>query len=947
MSELWKSMEEWEAGARGGLAARDVDEGEAGVGAFVLTRRDFLKLAAASAALASAGCQGPVEEIVPHVDPERTLPGAPRFFATAMSLGGCATGVLVESNDGRPTKIEGNPSHPASLGGSGVFEQAAILQLWDPGRSRAILHRGQPSTRDALRTALGEILGQGKGDGLRILMRYSSSPTLATQLQALRASHPDVRVHTWEPLHRDRSLEGARLAFGRVAEPVYDFQEADVVVALDTDFLGEGPGHLRYARDFMARRRFGGSRPMNRLYAVESTPTLTGAVADHRLARTPAQVEAWLARLADVLRGGTAGSMPLVDAVAAELRARPGRCVIVPGETLSPAAHALAHRLNGELGNAGRSVRYVEPVCGDIDCTRSLQELATDLDAGRVRALVVLGGNPAYDAPGDIPMSQLIARAGTSIHLSPWRDETSRLCTWHVPQAHFLEHWSDTRAFDGTASIVQPVVAPLYGGISIHELTADLLGVVEGGPRDWVRTQWGAGGAGDFEHYWTSALRAGVLEGTASPALALTAREAPPPQAREAAWTIAFRADASLRDGEFANNPWLQELPRPHSKITWDNAAYASPASAKRLGASSGDLVEIEVSGKRLRVPLWVLPGQADGVITLPLGYGRTHPEGVGAKVGFDTNVLRSAADSWARAADQVRRVEGHHDFATTQNHARMEGREPVRRVKLEELVTQAASIQDKSTQPSLYPEWPYDSYRWAMVVDLTSCIGCNACTIACQAENNIATVGKEEVARGREMHWIRVDRYYEGAAEDPRTYFQPVPCMHCEDAPCEPVCPVGATVHDSEGLNVQVYNRCVGTRFCSNNCPYKVRRFNFLHYSGRPETPPLESRNPEVTVRMRGVMEKCNYCLQRITRARIAADRDGRRIADGEVVTACQAACPTQAITFGDLSHMESAVARAKRSPLDYTLLRELNTRPRTTYHARVSNPNGDVKDA
>ena len=939
-SPLWRSLDEPLADSR--------EEGEAGRGIFNLTRRDFLKLAAASAALASAGCRGPVEEIVPYVRPAEGEPGVPRFFATAMTLGGCATGLLVECNMGRPTKIEGNPAHPASLGASGVFEQAAILELWDPERAAGIAHAGQPATRVAMKTALLEAAG-AQGDGLRILMRYSSSPTLAAQLEALRARFPGMRVHTWEPLHRDNSLAGARLAFGRAVEPVYRFANADVVVSLDADFVGEGPGHLRYARDFIARRRPGDRTPMNRLYAVESSPTLTGVAADHRLALSPAAMTAWLVRLASALHGEQHAGSPLADAVAADLASHRGRVLIVPGESLTPAAHALVHRLNAELGATGSTVDYIEPVCGDLDCTESLLALAQDLEAGRVKALLVLGGNPVYDAPRELELAELIRRAPFSLHLGLRDDETSAACAWHVPQAHFLEQWSDTRAFDGTASVVQPVVAPLYGGIAAHELLADLLGAVQGGPRDWVRARWTGGEAAVADRTWRELLRGGIVPDSAARPVAVTARGPSVDVQASRGWTLLFRADPSLRDGEFANNAWLQELPRSHSKLTWDNAACVSPGAAAKLGVKTGDLLDITAGDERLRAPAWVLPGQDEDTITLPLGYGRQRAGKVGNGVGFDAYRLRHAHAPWWREASEVRKAEGSHDFATTQNHARMEGREPVRRFDVAAVIEgrQLPHVEDEPSPETLYPEWTYDSYRWGMVVDLTACIGCNACTIACQAENNIATVGKEEVARGREMHWIRVDRYYEGPPEKPRTYFQPVPCMQCENAPCEPVCPVGATVHDSEGINVQVYNRCVGTRFCSNNCPYKVRRFNFLHYAKRDGEPPLDARNPQVTLRMRGVMEKCNYCLQRITRARIETGREGRRIADGEVVTACQAACPTRAITFGDMNDPQSAVSLAKRSRLDYALLHELDTRPRTTYHARVANPNPGVKDA
>jgi len=943
MSELRRTFEEMPQ------QAVPLERDAAGQPFIRVTRREFLKLSAAAAALATAGCRGPVEEIVPYVNPRLVAPGLPQFFASAMTLGGCATGVLVESNMGRPTKIEGNPSHPASLGSTSVFEQAAILELWDPDRASALAMRGQPQASDALQTALlGRMqrLEQRHGEGLRILMRYESSPTLAAQLQALAQRFPAMRVHSWEPLHRDHSLQGARLAFGRAVEPLYRFGDADVVVAFGADFVGEGPGHLRYAREFMDRRRYRENPPVNRLYAFEPTPTLTGAIADHRDARSPAEVAQALAQLAGALGGGKVDD-PMVAAAARDLQAHRGRCVVVPGEALAPEAHALVHRMNAQLGAAGTVVQYIAPICGDVDCTRSLQELVADMAAGRVDTLLILGGNPVYDAPGDIAFRDALARVPFSVHHALRMDETSATTTWHVPLTHFLEHWSDARAFDGTASVVQPVVAPLHGGFSHHEMLAMLLAPVAGGPRDWVRAQW-LGNAGDAQagERWRALLRDGIVADSAAQPVQVAARNGDftPPTAAQP-WTLVFRPDQSMHDGEFANNAWLQEIPRTHSKLVWDNAAYVSPASAQKLGVKSGDRIEVASGDARVVAPVWILPGQADDTITLPLGYGRARVGRVGNGVGFDAYPLRPAPMAWAAPARSVRRIEGEHTFATTQNHAEMEERDPVRRINVPEARELHQKPIENAPEPeTLYPGWTYPGYRWAMVVDLATCIGCNACTIACQAENNIPTVGKEEVRHGREMHWIRVDRYYEGSQERPRTHFQPVPCMQCENAPCELVCPVGATVHDSEGINVQVYNRCVGTRFCSNNCPYKVRRFNFLHYTKRDGEPPLDARNPQVTLRMRGIMEKCNYCLQRITRARLETEREGRRIRDGEVVTACQAVCPTAAITFGDLSDPESAVSKAKRSPLDYALLRELNTRPRTTYHAKVLNPNPDV---
>jgi molybdopterin-containing oxidoreductase family iron-sulfur binding subunit len=557
--------------------------------------------------------------------------------------------------------------------------------------------------------------------------------------------------------------------------------------------------------------------------------------------------------------------------------------------------------------------------------------------AREVELLVMLGGNPVYDAPTDLDFAGAIASVPLSVHLSLHDDETSALATWHLPATHFMEHWSDARAFDGTASIVQPLIAPLYGGISPHELLSLLLREARRG-YDIVRAQWP-------QIDWEGALRKGVIEGSAFKPVAAVPRAVPPLRAeRTEGWSVRFVADQSVLDGRFGNNAWLQELPRSDSKLTWDNAAIVSPASARELGVATADLVAIAAGDRQVVAPVWIEPGHAEHSITLALGYGRTRAGRVGERVGCNAYVLRGAATPWS-AAVKVAKAPGRHEFATTQNHARMEGRDLARSIDIADWVPGAKAFPSQEPRHSLYPPWPYEGYRWAMAINLNTCIGCNACTIACQAENNIPSVGKEQVIAGREMHWIRVDRYYEAQGKQEKTLFQPVPCMHCENAPCEYVCPVEASVHDSEGLNLQVYNRCVGTRFCSQNCPYKVRRFNFLQYSSREETLKAQ-KNPEVTVRMRGVMEKCTYCVQRITRARIEAEKEGRRIRDGEVITACQAACPTGAIVFGDLNDPKSAINEHKRSPLGYDLLAELNTRPRTSYEGRLTNRNRDLDE-
>jgi molybdopterin-containing oxidoreductase family iron-sulfur binding subunit len=877
-----------------------------------ITRRDFLKLSAASAALASAGCSPPAERIVPYArQPEAALPGVPRYYATAASFVGGAEGLLVESNTGRPTKVEGNPAHPASLGATSVHGQASVLQLWDPERSKAPRKHGQPATRGQLERDLADALSKTRdGAGLRILIASSTSPTLGRQLDLLRERYPRAVAHRWDALHRDASRAGARLAFGRPLEPLARLEEAGAILSLDSRFLDDHPFRLNYARQ-LARARTPREGRMCRLYAFESAPSLVGAMADHRYAMPAAQIEDWL-----VARG------PLYRKIFDDLKKNRG--VILAGEALSPHAHGLVHRLNHELG---APLGYVPPA--EVDGA-PLAELVEAMRGGEVRLLVILEGNPAYDAPADLDFAGALARVPLSVHLSLYDDETSALCTWHVAATHFLEHWSDARAFDGTAAIVQPLIAPLYDTLSAHGLLSILL-PDPGSGRDLVRDTW-------READWEQALRRGVVPGSAFANVSPEPRPLPEiTHAPAPGWSVRFVADQSVLDGRFANNAWLQELPRSDSKLTWDNAALLSPKSAEELAVATGDRIEISLGGRTLVAPAWVAPEQADGTVALALGYGRRRAGSIGNRVGFDAFVLRSSENPWNAGGASIAKVAGRHEFATTQNHARMEGRDLARLVFFDKLPT----FEDETPKHSLYPAWPYDSYRWAMSIDLNTCIGCNACTIACQAENNIPSVGKEEVIAGREMHWIRVDRYH----EDRRTLFQPVPCMHCENAPCEYVCPVGAAVHDSEGLNVQVYNRCVGTRFCSQNCPYKVRRFNFFDYQRDDESLKAQ-RNPEVTVRMRGVMEKCTYCLQRITRARIEADRQGRRIRDGEVVTACQAACPTQAIVFGDLNDAQSAVRRAKRSPLAYDLLAELNTRPRTGYEARVLNPNPDLDE-
>jgi molybdopterin-containing oxidoreductase family iron-sulfur binding subunit len=916
-----------------------------------MDRRRFIKLLGASLALAGlAACSSPPQEqLVPWLrQPEGMAADTARFYASALACAGDVCGVLVETHMGRPTKIEGNPAHPASLGGSAPALQAAVLELWDPDRSQTPLHRGVAATWDEL---FGELatLSTADGRGLRVLSGAIVSPTLAAQRDALLQKFPGARWHQHEAAGQGQTLAGTALAFGTPLQPIHHFDKARRIVALDADFLGSMPGRLAYARAFAQQRK---PPQMNRLYAVEPTPSLTGAMADHCWPLAYHEVGAFARQLAGLLGVGSAAGAgvdeKLARAVADDLLAHKGQSLVLAGETQPPPVHALAHLLNQALGNIGHTVDYIAPT-ETADPADSLASLCTAMNAGEVGTLLVLDANPAYDAPADLPFAQAMTKVPRRIHLGLYRDETAQLCDWHLPMAHALESWSDLRAWDGTVSIVQPLIEPLYAGRSMHQLLAAMLGQ----PMDiraLLQTRWHP----DDDESWNRSLREGLIAEsgttlTKPPAIDAGFLAAPTlPPASPAEFELLFRPDPTLWDGRYANNGWLQELPKPLSQLTWGNAALISPALAAERKLANGDVVALRVGDRQLRAPVWIMPGQAARSVTVHLGHGRRHAGHVGDGVGFDAYGLRSHAAPWREGGLQMHATGERIELAATQHHHAMEGRAPVRAGTLAEYLQNAKFLQpeEPATPPSLYPPKPPGEYAWGMAIDLNACIGCKGCTIACQAENNIPIVGADQVKRGREMHWIRVDRYYEGSAQAPHTHHQPVPCMHCEHAPCEVVCPVGATVHDAEGLNLQVYNRCVGTRFCSNNCPYKVRRFNFLQYADVKTESLKAQRNPDVSVRNRGVMEKCTYCIQRIQTAHIAADREGRAIPDGEIVTACQAACPTQAITFGNIADPNSAVSHAKASPLDYSLLAELNTRPRTSYGAHLRNPNPALED-
>jgi molybdopterin-containing oxidoreductase family iron-sulfur binding subunit len=949
----------------------------------------------ALAGLSSACTRQPEEKIVPYVKmPEQVVPGRPLFYATAVLDRGYAKGVLVESHMGRPTKIEGNPEHPGSLGGSDVFMQAELLNLYDPDRSQTIVNQGEirawGSFLAAMRSALEAQRAIG-GAGLRILTGCVTSPTLHAQLEEILRELPKAKWHQWEPLGRDNARAGAVLAFGEPVETHYRFEKADVIVSLEADFLSLGPASLRDARAFARRRKVSGHHAeLNRLYVVESVPSLAGAMADHRLPMRSSEVPGFARALAGAL-GASAGAAPAGDqarwvaAVAKDLQAHPGKGLVIAGDSQPAAVHALAHAINQKLGSVGQAVSYTAPVAArSVDHGESLRELASDLEAGGVSVLLLLGVNPAYDAPADIRFAQAMERAAMRVHLGTHENETSERCHWHVPQAHSLESWSDARGCDGTVTILQPLIAPLFSGKTAHEVLAALSSRPERSSHDLVREHWmGRLGGGlpkpsgppapspEFEKRWNRALHDGIVAGTQLPEKSVAARPvAADAPAAAAGLELVFRPDPTILDGRHANNGWLQETPKPFSKLTWENAVVMGPKTAARLGVSQSiasrgrgtlsDVVELSAGGVTVRGPVFVLPGHAEECLSVTLGYGRTRSGRVGSGAGFNAYLLRTSAGAFVAAGVQAKKTGERVTLASTQSHWSLEQtadktaaeRHIVRSVTQQRYNEDPEAIKHMVHDPprslTLYPEiHKYEGHAWAMSIDMNACIGCNACMVACVSENNIPVVGKEMVAVGRDMHWIRIDRYYSGDPERPETletHHQPVPCMQCENAPCEVVCPVAATVHSDEGLNDMVYNRCIGTRYCSNNCPYKVRRFNFFLYNDwNTETLKL-MRNPDVSVRSRGVMEKCTYCVQRINKVRIDARNQGRAIKDGEIQTACQQACPAEAIVFGDLNDPESRVKKLKQEPRDYTLLADLGTRPRTTYLGKVKNPNPEL---
>jgi MoCo/4Fe-4S cofactor protein with predicted Tat translocation signal len=931
--QLWRGLDE-----RGAPLAGRSDEFPPGAASWDdgLSRRRFLEMLGASLAIGGlSGCmRAPDQEIVSRaIPPEKRIPGVPLHYATTLTVHGAPRGVVVTQTEGRPTHIEGNRLHPLSGGAADIWTIAALLDLYHPDRLATPRRQGSAASfaefqRDLL--AAKAAVARNGGRGLRLLTGTLPSPTAWALLSRFLAAFPQARWHVHDP------LEGGPTGVG--GEPLaerLDLERADVIFALDADFLSTRPDALRLTRQF-SRRRSGES--CNRLYVAESALSLTGIRADHRWAVAPAA----FVPLAEALRDAIAGRAidprwPWLAAVAADLRRHPGRSLLVAGEAVPGAARQALREANRLLENEGRTISSI-PLLPPGLRPGTLDALAAEMRSGQVETLLILGGNPAYDAPADLTFADALRKVPLSIHHTLFANETSAACAWSIPAAHDLEAWGDAQSADGTVSLRQPLIAPLYDGLSEIEVLSHLAEPVGQDGHALVRATWRAD-----DDTWRRWLRDGIVNAPAifpsTPVSDVRFPDAPAPEDGQP-W-IAFRPDARLRDGQHAENGWLQELPDPVTKLTWGNAALVGPATAERHGLADGDVAEFTSGGATVRLPVLRVPGHAEGGFTLPLGYGRTLAGKVGSQVGGNAYPLRRSDALWTAPLDSVKKTGHQQVLALTQHHAQMEGRDLIR------VVQAGAEVPEPpvAPKPSLYPDFPANGHAWGMTIDLGTCIGCNACMVACQSENNIPVVGEEQVLRGREMHWIRVDRYFSGPAENPEAHFQPVPCMHCEKAPCEVVCPVAATQHSDEGLNEMVYNRCVGTRYCSNNCPYKVRRFNFLEYNGHLAESEKLRLNPNVTVRSRGVMEKCTYCVQRIETARIAADRDGRPLGGNDVVTACQSACPAEAIVFGDINDPQSAVSRSRARPGRYALLEELDTRPRTTYLPKRVNPNPELE--
>ncbi len=946
-----------------------------------VSRRKFMSLMGASMALAGlTSCRRPVEKIIPYViKPEEIIPGKPQYYATNMPFGTESLGLLVESHEGRPTKIEGNKNHPATGGSSNVFMQAEMLNLYDPDRSQVVLKNGNNSTWQAYRgvwKSEAEKYKENGGEGLAILSESFASPTMMRLAKAFREQYPRAKWVTYDSVSDENIYSGLHTQTNAVAKPNYDFKQANVVLSLDSDFLQMDSNDIPHARDFASNRKVRSEHDsMNRLYAVEGTYTITGGMADHRLRVQSGQVGMFAAALAHELSAqGLKISAPKIDAefdkkwleaLAADLIANQGQSLVLGGRRQPKEVHTLISVINDALGNTGKTVSYTVNPDMQISSLSDFIGLSKDMDAGMIHSLVILGGNPVYQAPADIDFASSLKKVAYSVHLSSHVDETAALATWHIPQAHFLESWGDVSGYGGVG-IIQPLIAPLFDGKNSIDMLANLMSDDEVGAYEVVRETWtDILPAGNYEKAWRKVVHDGFLTQSREVSVgfdetyaigAVLMSQFDTPTASPSSIEVIFTASFTNYDGRYANNGWMQELPDPVTKVTWDNVALISAGTAKALDVKNQDLLRISSNDAQVTLPVWIQPGMADNTVALELGYGREIGR-VSRGVGANVNVLRTSGGMQIASGFKAEKAFGTHILACVQdNHGFDEEKLAAEAIqeRLPTIVREstladyqkdpefAMAFAEKQELKGLWKEHDYgEGNQWGMAIDLTSCTGCSACTIACQSENNIPVIGKEEVSNGRDMSWIRLDRYYTGDVEDPEMVFQPLACQHCEMAPCEGVCPVAATTHSAEGLNEMAYNRCIGTRYCANNCPYKVRRFNFFNFT--KDTPEIVqmAMNPDVSIRFRGVMEKCTFCVQRINVAKIDAKNDGRDLEDGDVVVACQQACPTDAIAFGNINDPNSEVSRVKAQNTDYSLLGELNLQPRTTYGAKLRNPN------
>ncbi len=945
------------------------------------SRRKFVTLMGASMAMAGlAACRRPVEKIVPYVNrPEDLIPGVPQFYATTMPFGDHAYGLLVESHDGRPQKIEGNKLHPSTEGTSSAIIQAQTLALFDTERAQQVTNKGEKKTLADFTAFWADLYAQYKrtgGDGLAVLSSAFSSPTLARLAASFKKTFPKAQWVSFEPVSDQDIYDGLQIAYGTQVRPIHSFKKADIILSLDSDFLLAESNSIINARRFAQGRKVETENDkINRLYVVESSYSVTGANADHRQAVKCSQVGYFALALAweltsqginiDGLRNisgqPTVGqNFKWVAELAKDLARNRGKSLVVTGRKQPASVHALVAAINEGLGNLGSTLSYIKPIDVSSSDLQGLKTLANNMNSGKVSTLVMLGTNPVYNAPADFAFEAALQKVANTIQVSNYFDETSKHVSWHIPQAHFLESWGDTRSFDGTAAIIQPLIRPLFESVSEVEMLGLLAEGKVSNSYELTRQTWqNLVSSIDFESGWRRALHDGVLATSAANAASVKLNGAAiashinknPLKISDDnnSLEIVFQVSPHIHDGRFAGVSWLQELPHPITKITWDNAALISASVAQRMGVTNNDVVKLDFKGQSLELPVWIQPGQANETVVVELGYGRNGITRVSEDAGGNAYLLRtSAAQNFANGLTLTKTL-SRRELSCTQDHWSMENRPIIREATIEEYRRHPEFAKEMVEHPpleSMFNEPSYDKgYQWGMTVDLNSCIGCNACTIACQSENNIPVVGREQVNNGREMHWIRLDRYFTGTVEDPETVHQPVLCQHCENAPCEQVCPVAATMHDSEGLNVMVYNRCIGTRYCSNNCPYKVRRFNFFNYTKDYNELMKMTQNPDVTVRSRGVMEKCTYCVQRITAGKKTAKKEKRDVRDGEIIPACQQACPVDALTFGNINDPHSEVSRKKKFNRNYNLLEELNVQPRTSYLAKIRNPNPEIR--